>query len=86
MCAFWGLSIALFGLVCQSLIIKAVPNATTIAMSIYSGTYNVGIGTGAFVGGFVYADLGISYIGFIGAFIAVFACLLYIKVGTKTLF
>ena len=80
MCCAWGLALALIGLMFQALVIKIAPQSTTIAMSIYSGTYNVGIGSGAFIGGLVYADFGITYIGFIGAFIALLGCLLFVKV------
>lgn len=78
-CCAWGLSLALVGLMFQALVIKIAPQSTTIAMSIYSGTYNVGIGSGAFIGGLIYADFGITYIGFIGAFIALLGCLLCVK-------
>jgi len=80
LCCAWGLALALIGLMFQALVIKIAPQSTTIAMSIYSGTYNVGIGSGAFIGGLVYADFGITYIGFIGAFIALLGCLLFVKV------
>ena len=36
---------ALYNLVFQSAIIRAVPSGTAAAMSVYSGIYNVGIGS-----------------------------------------
>ena len=53
LCICWGLAITIFNLVFQSEIIRLAPEATAIAMSVYSGIYNVGIGAGALVGGFV---------------------------------
>ena len=55
----------------QSEIIRIVPEATAIAMSVYSGIFNVGIGTGALIGGFVCSQMPISYIGYVGGSIAV---------------
>ena len=51
-------------------------------MSIYSGIYNVGIGTGALVGGAVCDGTGIQYIGYVGGAIVLIA-LVY---GAKKLF
>ena len=47
LCICWGLAITIFNLVFQSEIIRLAPEATAIAMSVYSGIYNVGIGAGA---------------------------------------
>lgn len=49
LCICWGLAITIFNLVFQSEIIRLAPEATAIAMSVYSGIYNVGIGAGALV-------------------------------------
>ncbi len=46
--------------------IKFAPNTTAIAMSIYSGIYNLGIGGGAMVGGLVIDNISIAYTGFVG--------------------
>ena len=46
LCIFWGLANCFFNMVFQSEIIRTVPEGTSIAMSIYSGIYNVGIGSG----------------------------------------
>lgn len=80
-CMFWGLSVTLFNLVFQSKIIQLEPNATAIAMSIFSGIYNVGIGGGALVGGMICTDLSISEIGYIGGAVASIAfayCIIYL--------
>ena len=70
-CICWGLCITFFNLVFQSEIIQLAPHATAIAMSIYSGIYNVGIGSGALIGGVVCTHLTIAEVGYIGGAIAV---------------
>ena len=82
LCVFWGLAINSYNLVFQSEIIRNAPQGTAVAMSIYSGIYNVGIGTGALVGGAVCDGIGIQYIGYTGGAIVLIA-LVY---GAKKLF
>lgn len=76
----WGLAITAYNLVYQYEIIKFAPNTTAIAMSIYSGIYNLGIGGGAIVGGLVIDNISIAYTGFVGCvFLIVAGIYLYIK-------
>lgn len=75
LCIFWGFSVTLYNLVFQSLILLAAPKGTAIAMSVYSGIYNIGIGSGALVGGLVCTHLSINSIGYVGGSIAVIAAL-----------
>ena len=75
LCICWGLAITIFNLVFQSEIIRLAPEATAIAMSVYSGIYNVGIGAGALVGGFVCTHASIARIGYAGGAIALLAAL-----------
>lgn len=79
LCLFWGFMITIFNLSFQSQIITLAPKATAIAMSIFSGIYNVGIGSGALIGGFVEQDFGIEYIGYVGGAIGVVACVYALK-------
>lgn len=67
LCILWGMAFTIFGLVFQSVVIRLEPQATPIAMSIYSGIANVGIGGGALVGGWVCALPAIEWIGYAGA-------------------
>ena len=67
LCVFWGITFTIFGLVFQSVVIRLEPQSTPIAMSIYSGIANVGIGSGALVGGWVCAVPAIEWIGYAGA-------------------
>ncbi|MDE6452555.1 MAG: sugar transporter [Odoribacter sp.] len=79
LCIVWGLAITLFNLIFQAEIIRLAPQATAIAMSVYSGIYNAGIGSGALLGGIVCSDLSISDIGYIGGSIAVIASVYCLK-------
>lgn len=72
-CLLWGLAINSYNLTFQSRILKMVPRGTEIAMSIYSGIYNVGIGAGALVGGIVCTHMGIGSVGYAGGAFAVAA-------------
>lgn len=74
-CLLWGIAINSYNLTFQSEILQHAPHGTAIAMSIYSGIYNVGIGSGALVGGIVCEHVGIGCIGYIGAAIAFVAML-----------
>ena len=57
-------------------------------MSVYSGIYNIGIGTGALVGGIVVTHAGIENIGYFGGSIAAIAalfCLIFVVPTFKKL-
>lgn len=72
-CVLWGIAITAFNLVFQALIIQFAPQATSIAMSIYSGIFNVGIGVGALIGGYTCTYLSLGWIGYIGGTISLVA-------------
>lgn len=76
-CVLWGLCITLFNLTFQSKILNLVPMGTSVAMSMFSGIYNVGIGSGAFIGGIIIQYLGIANIGYVGAVAAFCVCVYY---------
>lgn len=79
LCGFWGFAIACFNIVFQSQTIASVPEASAVAMSIFSGIYNVGIGSGAFIGGTVCESLGVDFVGFVGGAVAFVACAYYVQ-------
>ena len=81
----WGLAITAISLAFQLRVLQLAPNATDVAMSIFSGIYNIGIGGGAFVGGCVIASLGLAMVGYVGAGIALIAmvCLMVYLARTQ---
>ena len=81
----WGLAITAISLAFQLRVLQLAPNATDVAMSIFSGIYNIGIGGGAFVGGLVIASLGLAMVGYVGTGIALIAmvCLMVYLARTQ---
>lgn len=79
LCAFWGTAIVVYNLAFQAKIIEYAPQATAVAMSVYSGIFNLGIGTGALVGGIVCSSFSLHFIGYVGGIIAMIAAVFYIQ-------
>ncbi|ALF45096.1 sugar transporter [Campylobacter curvus] len=63
----WGLGISGIGLSMQIKVLNLAPEATDVAMSIYSAIYNIGIGGGALIGHQVMTHLGLVRVGDAGA-------------------
>lgn len=83
-CALWGMSATAFNVAMQSEIITDTPQSqTSVAMSIFSGIFNFGIGTGALVGGLVCTHLSIPFIGIAGGLIVLSALLYWQLVVVK---
>ena len=73
-CALWGMSATAFNVAMQSEIITDTPQSqSSVAMSIFSGIFNFGIGTGALIGGLVCTHLSISFVGIVGGVIVTVA-------------
>ncbi|NIF58041.1 sugar transporter [Enterobacter sp. Ap-916] len=70
---FWGISIMIVALGMQVKVLALAPDATDVAMSLFSGIFNIGIGAGALVGNQVSLHISMSDIGFIGAIPALIA-------------
>lgn len=71
----WGIGATTISLVLQIQVLRLAPKATDVAMSIFSGVFNIGIGGGALLGGIVIAQMSLIHIGHVGAAVALLAML-----------
>lgn len=56
----WGASMTAVGMAFQTIVLDVASDATDIAVSLYSGIFNVGIGGGAFIGSKVSEQFGLG--------------------------
>lgn len=75
---FWGLAMTAISLALQVRVLKLAPNSTDVAMAIFSGIYNVGIGGGAFLGSLVISHWGLGVVGDVGAIVSLIAIVLWV--------
>ena len=72
LCVLWGLCATAFNVAFQAEVISFTQaSASAVAMSIFSGLFNLGIGCGTAIGGAVVSRGGIVGIGYVGAAIGV---------------
>lgn len=76
LCVVWGAMATAFNIAFQDNTIRYAPeDGTSVAMSIFSGIFNLGIGCGAYIGGIVVSKLSLAYIGYAGGTIGIVAIL-----------
>ena len=72
----WGIIMIFFGMSSQAVLLQVTSISTApVAMSIYSGIFNFGIGSGTWVGGFICDHINIAYIGYGAGIFAVLGTL-----------
>lgn len=72
-----GLLATLYNTMFQAEVLATAPrDASTVATAIYSGIFNVGIGSGTYLGGLTTESGHLAHIGYVGAAIAAVAALL----------
>jgi probable sugar efflux transporter len=79
----WGIGISGIGLSLQVRVLQLASDATDVAMAIYSGLYNVGIGGGALLGNQVMQHLGLANIGFSGSALAILGIGLFVYLHVR---
>lgn len=76
-CAIWGIASMAFQVCFQAEIIGCVSTAaSSVAMAIFSAIFNLGIGSGTGLGGMVYTNISLKYVGFVGAMIVLIAAVI----------
>ena len=80
-CAGWGLAIMAFQVSFQAELLGCVSAAaSSVAMAIFSGIFNLGIGCGTWLGGEVYTQIDLKYIGLAGgAIVAVATVISFVR-------
>ena len=86
LCALWGITVLMFNVSFQSETIQCTDEqSSSVAMSIFSGIFNFGIGAGSFLGGIVCDKGQISHLGFVGTVFAVISLLFFLICMSRNL-
>lgn len=73
----------IIGLGMQVKVLALAPDATDVAMSLFSGIFNLGIGAGALVGNQISLHVSMSAIGYLGAIPALVALIWSVLIFRK---
>lgn len=81
MCIVWRTSSTAFNVACQSETMLATDeNTSSVAMSIFSGIFNLGIGLGSFIGGQTINLMNIQSIGYVAGIISILGIFYSLKI------
>lgn len=83
LCLIWGGAMTVIALALQTKVLDAAPDASDVAISMFSGIFNIGIGGGALVGSIVLAKMDISYIGYVGAIFVLIALVIFYLISRR---
>ncbi|WP_338567634.1 sugar transporter [Erwinia sp. E_sp_B01_3] len=67
----WGMAFMIIGMSLQMKVLTLAPDATDVAMALYSGIVNIGIGAGALMGNKVSLEMSVSSVGYVAAVSAI---------------
>ncbi|MDO4894391.1 sugar transporter [Moraxella sp.] len=81
----WGIANTGAGLALQIRLLTHASRETDVAMSIFSGIFNIGIGAGAMIGGLTITHLGLGMIGYVSATIVLSAIVLFVIAAKKSI-
>lgn len=74
----WGTALMLLVISMQAKVLMVDEHAQDMLMSIFSGIINLGIGMGAFLGGYSVTHFSLLSVGYVGAMVSVIALLLVV--------
>lgn len=78
-----GIVMTILAMILQNKVLETASDAPDIAMAMFSGIYNIGIGGGALLGGQVILHFGLNFIGYIGSILIIIALILFFSVGQR---
>ena len=79
LCVFWGCAMTIIGLILQSKVLDVAYDASDVAIAMFSGIFNIGIGGGALLGGMIlsHTDSAYIYLGYAGSIFGLIGLLLF---------
>lgn len=83
LCIIWGSVMTIIALSLQTKVLDVAPDASDVAISMYSGIFNIGIGGGALMGSIVLSHSDTSYVGYAGAIYLLIALLMFIFISRR---
>ncbi|UYZ82554.1 sugar transporter [Entomomonas sp. E2T0] len=83
LCIIWGSVMTIIALALQTKVLDIAPDASDVAISMFSGIFNIGIGGGALVGSIVLAKTNTSYVGYAGAVFVLIAFAIFCLISRR---